>query len=166
MSDDKNTGERLASIEALLSSQKEGQDRIERRLEKTGDELIARNAAQDKATSEMNALLVKVDHRSRNDSTRIDALETLVHTKIDKSDAVTKSEFEPIKDMLKRIDSHMSWGVKIVIGAVIVAVLGGGALITKPWERPQHPATVVQPQTLPAPAPAPARPVEADPKTH
>lgn len=154
MSDDKNTGERLASIEALLSSQKEGQDRIERRLEKTGDELSARNAAQDKATSEMNALLAKVDHRSRNDSTRIDALETLVHTKIDKTEAVTKLEFEPIKDMLKRIDSHMSWGVKIVIGAVIVAILSGGAMIAKPWERPAHPPAVIAPQQPVAHTPA------------
>lgn len=147
MADDKNVGERLASIEALLSSQKEGQNRIERSLEKTNDELSARHSDQDKALNEMRSILSKVDQRSANDHQRVDALELLVHTKIDKIDAVTKSEMEPLRDMLKRIDGHLNWAVKIVLGLVIAAVVGG-VVITKPWSQPTRPvASVSQPHT-------------------
>ena len=134
MAEDNNVGERLASIEALLSSQKEGQARIERSLERTCDELATRHSEQDKVLSEMRTTLSKVDHLSSANHTRVAALEALVHTKIDKVEAVTKTEMEPLREMLKRIDSHMSWAVKIVIALVIVTVLGGGALIAKPWE--------------------------------
>lgn len=137
--EEKHVGERLASIEALLSSQKEGQVRIERSLEKTSDELAARHTIQDKAFSDLQTIVTKVDHRSANNHLRIDALEVLVHTKIDKSEAVTRVEIEPIKDMLKRIDNHLSWSVKIVVGAVIIAVLSFvlvKADMKAPWDAP------------------------------
>lgn len=156
--DDKNVGERLASIEALLSSSKEGQVRIERSLEKTSDELAARHAIQDKLRSEMQASLTKVDARSVADHLRINALELLVQSKIDKVDAVNKSEIEPLKEMLTRIDNHMNWAVKIVLGAVILALLSVvlvKAEVKAPWETPRAAvASVLAPQQPTVPQPS------------
>lgn len=133
MADDKNIGERLAGIEVRLT----GVDRIEASLEKFRDEHGAWRNSHDRDHVELSNTVTRIDHRSANNTSRIDALEKLMVGKIDKSEAATKVEIEPIKEMLKRIDSHMSWGIKIVIGAVLVAIISG-VIFTRPWERTAH----------------------------
>lgn len=55
----------------------------------------------------------------------------LAHIQSNVESKASKSDVGALRDRVSKIEGTVSWGVKLVIGAVILAIIGGGYLESK-----------------------------------
>lgn len=99
------------------------------------EERITENAAEIKAVER---------HAEAGRLQLDDAFNKLLATKTDKIQS--EERYSNITDRMTKVEGHLTWTVRLVIGAVIMAVLAGGYLVSKAVHVPANPPAVVQPR--------------------
>jgi len=64
-----------------------------------------------------------------------------------KTDRIQSEErYSNVTDRISKVEGHLTWTVRLVIGAVILAVLAGGYLVSKAVHVPANPPAQSQPR--------------------
>lgn len=99
------------------------------------EERITENAAEIKAVER---------HAEAGRLQLDDAFNKLLTTKTDKIQS--EERYSNITDRMTKVEGHLTWTVRLVIGAVILAVLAGGYLVSKAVHVPTNPPAQSQPR--------------------
>lgn len=97
------------------------------------EERITENAAEIKAVER---------HAEAGRLQLDDAFNKLLATKTDKIQS--EERYSNITDRMTKVEGHLTWTVRLVIGAVILAVLAGGYLVSKAVHVPANPPAISQ----------------------
>lgn len=98
------------------------------------EERITANAAEIKSVER---------HGEAGRVQQADAFTKLLERKTDKIQS--EERYISITDRVEKIETHLSRALWIVLGAVILAVLGGGYLVKHEKDRSERPPAVAQP---------------------
>lgn len=81
--------------------------------------------------------LARLTEKVESINTKLDI--QLAHIQSNVESKASKAEVGAINDRVKKIESSLSWAVMLTVGAVILAILGGGYL-AKDRQHTQPPA--------------------------